>query len=334
MIAPPSHLRRALLEAAKIGLGVGLLGFLWHKGLIDPVQLVRSVGRHPAWMALAIGCQATLFLAQAARWKLVVETNRIGLPLGLSARLTLLSHFFSTCLPGNGAGDLVKGWIFARRGSDFGTVLGTMVLDRLMGLSGLFVAWSGFLIAAQYLHPAARGLLLPFLAVALATAGGLLSVVVFAHRLDAWLGRLAPPSSALFAKLLHLGRRIVGPVAKGATSKTMLAKALLLSLATQIAFLLTALVAGKILSIPVDLVSAGAVLPLVSLANALPLSPGGLGVGETVASTALGEFDMAPDAGAQIMLVVRMASVFWALVGGLCYLTLRPPEPRESPIEG
>ena len=319
-----TRLRRWGLEVLKIAIGAALLGLLWNKGLIDPAALGRSLGRHPWWMTLGVALHGLMFLLLGARWKIILGANHIPATTALTHRLTLVSHFFSSCLPGNGAGDLVKGWLFSRRGTEFGSVLGTMVLDRILGMAGLFLTWSAYLAAAIASRPGSSRLLAPFFVVAVAAGAGLLGLVWFSRRIDTFLQERGEPESRIGRELLGFLRKTVGPIAKGSKSHRAMAIGIVLALCIQNCYILTAWVAGTILSIPVDLVAAGAVLPLVSLVNAIPLSPGGVGIGEAVGAAAMREFSLPQDAGAQVVLVVRIASIFWAVVGGFVYMASRP----------
>lgn len=330
MGSPDAKVRRWTLEAAKIAIGFGLLAFLWRKGLIDPVRLGQALRDHPWWLLAAIGLQGALFAMLALRWKLVLTANRIPITTRLATRLTLLSHFFSTCLPGNGAGDLVKGWIFSRRGTDYGTVLGTMALDRIIGIASMFLVWSGYLVAAMAREPVSRPLLAPFAVAAAACGGGLLAVVAFSRPLHRALSRFETPRNRWAAAILDRLKVFVSPIAQGSASLATMCGALSLSFAIQTSQSATAWVAGQILSIPVGMIAAGAVLPLVALANSVPLSPGGVGLGEAAGAAAMRQFGVPDDAGAQVVLVVRITSVFWALAGLACYLSLRPAEKEPS----
>lgn len=330
MRSPDAKVRRWTLEAAKIAIGIGLLAFLWRKGLIDPIRLGQALRDHPWWLLAAIALQGALFLMLAVRWKLVLAANRLPITTRSAARLTLLSHFFSTCLPGNGAGDLVKGWIFSRRGTDYGTVLGTMALDRIIGIASMFLVWSGYLVVAMAREPASRALLAPFAVVAMACGGGLLAVVAFSRRLDRFLSGFEAPANKWAARILESLKVFVSPIARGSASLATMAGALSISFAIQTSQSATAWVAGQILSIPVGMVAAGAVLPLVALANSIPLSPGGVGLGEAAGAAAMRQFGVPDDAGAQVVLVVRITSVFWALAGAFFYLALRPAEKEPS----
>lgn len=319
-----NRLRRLGLEALKIAIGAALLALLWDKGLIDPVALGQSLGRHPWWMALGVALHGLMFYLLGLRWKIILGANHIPATTSLAHGLTLVSHFFSSCLPGNGAGDLVKGWLFSRRGTEFGSVLGTMVLDRILGMAGLFLTWSAYLVAAIVSRPASASLFAPFFVVAALAGTGLLALVWFSRGIDAWLQRLPEPRHHLARRILDFSRRTVAPIAKGSRSHGAMAAGIALAICIQNCYIVTAWAAGSILSIPVDLVAAGAVLPLVSLVNAIPLSPGGVGIGEAVGAAAMREFSLPQDTGAQVVLVVRIASIFWAVVGGIVYVALRP----------
>ena len=318
------RLRRWGLESLKIAIGAALLGLLWNKGLIDPVAIGQALARHPWWMALGLALHGLMFYLLGLRWKIILGANHIPATVSLAHRLTLVSHFFSSCLPGNGAGDLVKGWLFSRRGTEFGSVLGTMVLDRILGMAGLFLTWSAYLLAAIASRPGSASLFAPFFVVAALAGTGLLILVWFSRGIDAWLRRLPEPRHHLARRILDFSRRTVAPIAKGSRSHVAMAAGIALAVCIQNCYIVTAWAAGYILSIPVDLVAAGAVLPLVSLVNAIPLSPGGVGLGEAVGAAALREFSLPSDAGAQVVLVVRIASVFWAVVGAIAYLSIRP----------
>lgn len=315
---------------AKFALGISLLAVLWGKGLIDPARIGTAFSDHPWTMALAIGTHGLVFLFLGLRWRLCAQASRLLLSTFLSLRLTLTSHFFSTCLPGNGAGDLVKAWIFSRGYGAFTPVLGTIVLDRAMGMAGLFATWAVFLAAAMVGRPDSTKLFLPFLVVAILAAATILAAIVFSRRILTMLDRSDLDDGTRRARVFRAIRDTIEPIATGGTSRKLLVAGIGLSLANQACQIATAWLAGRILSIPVDLVACGAVLPLVSLVNSIPLSPGGLGLGESTGAAAMREFGLAPTAGGQIVLVVRIASVFWALVGSLAYLSLRPPKPEVS----
>lgn len=328
-----SLLRGRVFAVLKIALGLGLLAFLHHQGLLDPRRILAALRDEPLWVGLAVLLHGALFSLLGVRWWLV--TTRSGIPLRMetSQRLTFISHFFSTCLPGNGAGDLVKGVLLSRTGLRFPDVLGTMVFDRVSGMAGLFLNWSLCLGALVWLVPVVRPLLLPVLPFPLVGAGLLVGSLVataplariakhFAAKLQTrrLLAKIAGASVAMLERMEHCAR----------DRRTVVAS-LAISMAIQASFVIVALCAARSLSIELGFLEAGAVLPLAALANALPLSPGGLGVGESVASVALARLGHPPSVGAELMIVVRIAVVVWAIAGGLVYAISSFGPREESP---
>lgn len=316
-----SPLRRRLFALLKVALGLGLLGLLHHQGLLDPRRILAAVRDQPLWVGLAVLLHGALFSLLGVRWWLVATRGGVPLRMETSQRLTFVSHFFSTCLPGNGAGDLVKGVILSRTGLRFPDVLGTMAFDRVSGMAGLFLNWSLCMVALAWLEPAVRALLLPFLPFSLVAAALLVGSLVATSR----LASLARRASERFASR-PFPSRVAGVVVATlermehcARDRTTVAASLGISMVVQAIFVLLSLCAARSLSMRLGFLDAGAVLPLAALANAIPLSPGGLGVGESVASVAMARLGHPREAGAELMIVVRIAVVVWAFVGGLVY---------------
>lgn len=313
--------QRHLATTLKILVGAFLLWFLHHQGLLDPRRILQALRDSPGWIVLAAAIHGALFSLLGLRWRLVARSGGIPLDHADSQRLSFISHFFSTCLPGNGAGDLVKAALFARRGIPFAEVLGTMAVDRVAGMSGLFLTWTTSMAVVAWLQPTVRPVLLAVLPLA-GIASALLVASLFAtaplgrlfHRLARKLprtgriGRAADHAAAMFDRMNHCASR-----------PSTLLGALAISLVIQGFFLAAALCAARTLGISLGLLEAGAVLPLASLANALPLSPGGVGVGESAASLAMSQLGHPASAGSELMLVLRLVIVLWAVVGGVLY---------------
>lgn len=314
--------RRHAGTASRILLGALLLWFLHEKGLLDAHHIGDAIAHHPFWVASAVVLHGILFLLLGVRWSYVAAAGHLHIPLRTAEKLTFISHFFSTCLPGNGAGDVVKGFLLSRTGIPFSEILGTMAIDRVAGMTGLFLTWNGCMVAVAALHPETRPLLLavvPFtlpvaillLASLYATASLGRIAVRIADRLPrkGIVGRLASEATTTLERMTHCTSR-----------RSTVTISVTISVGLQLILLAVALCAARSLSLSLSLLEAGAILPLASLANALPLSPGGLGVGETAASLALARLGHPANTGAELMLVVRLAFTVWAILGGIIYM--------------
>ncbi len=129
------------------------------------------------------------------RWWVLVRAQDLPFSVGNAFRLGALGFFFSTFLPGSVGGDLVKAAGIAREQSRRTVAVATVVMDRLVGLWGLF--WMVALVGGGYwacggLEGTAAGPSKLIVGVSLAV--GVLSLVVwFALGLlsEAWATGLA-----------------------------------------------------------------------------------------------------------------------------------------------
>lgn len=320
---PPAAWRRIAAPASRILLGLLLLWFLHEKGLLDLQRVGTALAEHPYWVLAAVILHGAIFFLMALRWRAVAAAGRIAIPLWTSEKLTFVSHFFSTCLPGNGAGDVVKGLLLSRTGIPFSEVLGTMAIDRVAGMTGLFVTWNGCMATLAFLRPEVRPILLAVLPFTLPPALLLLASLYATSALSGWAARAARrmPRGGIVGRLASESVLMLGRMEHCASRRGTITAALLVSVVLQILLFLVAICAARSLSLSLDLVEAGAILPLASLANALPLSPGGIGVGESAASIALSRLGHPPNTGAELMLVVRLAFTTWAVLGGILYMS-------------
>lgn len=324
--------RRHAGTALKVLLGASLLWLLHDKGLLDLGRIGQALARHPFWVGSAISLHGVLFALIGLRWRYVAMAGGVRFSIATSQKLTFVSHFFSTSLPGNGAGDLVKGVLLSRAGIPFSDVLGTMVVDRVAGMAGLFLAWNACMAAVAILHPQTRPLLLAVLPFSLAMTAMLLASLYATSGIGRLIERLASNirdeglAGRVASKAISTLRQMTLCTAKAETATVAVG----ISICCQCILFVVALCAARSLSIPLGFLETGAVIPLTSLANALPLSPGGLGVGETTASLAFAQLGHPPESGAEIMLVVRMALVTWAIAGGIIYAFSSIPKRSEQ----
>src|SRR5947209_7700516 len=135
--------KRLLITLLKLGLGVGLLAWViyqnWHGkegqvGLADALQ--RPIHYAPLLLATII-CIASVLLT-FVRWYILVRAQDLPFTPAAALRLGLVGYFFNTFLPGSVGGDLVKATYIARAQSRRTVAVATVILDRAVGLCGLF----------------------------------------------------------------------------------------------------------------------------------------------------------------------------------------------------
>ena len=241
-------------------------------GKLDVAQVGRSLAHWPIVFAILLLGYAQIGIT-AWRWKLLLAAQNIRLSFSRAWGLTMTGMLFNVVVPGAVGGDLIKGYYITRaapgRKSHAAT---TILMDRVVGLIGLLLL--GAVMAVANLRetlrsPATRGL-------GLMTVGGvvggmtILYAAVFAGgRLAEW--PLLPGVLRNIFRALHEYRR----------QTNVIPIALALSVANQgitCAMYYLALRAGGVADMPIA--QFFLVVPLGMVTTAIPISPGGVGVGQ------------------------------------------------------
>ncbi|MFQ5654667.1 MAG: lysylphosphatidylglycerol synthase transmembrane domain-containing protein [Planctomycetota bacterium] len=312
-----TRLRKRWIALIKLGIGLGLIILLFSSGRIEPSKLLAVRGRWGDFL-LAQGIFLLSFLATILRWHLLLHALGVPARFKDASRLGWVGLFFSQVLPGSTGGDLVKGYYVAReRPQRRPEAVLSVLLDRVIGLTALMVLGGLALFfnrerVGQDPFLQRLGIALGVTATTVLAVGGLLAWQGFwrlpwvqwcYRRIPGWrvMGRL---TRALWA--LHGKRRA-------------LLWTLLVSLASHAGFVFTSLFLARALHGGTPSVATYFFLvPVGQLAFALPIAPGGLGVGEW-AYEAL--FTQAGEAGgAELAVLVRLTAILWAGVGLYYYL--------------
>jgi len=310
---------------AKIALGVGLLLLLWHRGLVDPVRLSKALTLHPGLCLAAFALQGAVLASMGLRWRILSRPSGLFLAKWEAVRLTLVSLALSTCLPGNAAGDLAKGWILTRRGVPFAKTLGTMAVDRWTGITGLFLSWTFWTAVLVTVDPRTRAMGSILLAVAAAGSMACLLVCLYGH---AMIRYIPVPSGnhPWKAKMLGAIRAVLDTAASSGADRGAILTGVAFSFVSQQMMVGIGWCGAHVVDIPASIPEIGALLPATMIANSLPLSPGGVGVGETVGALGFSRLGYPAWTGSETLLLVRLASVSWAVPGLVAWLASRPPK--------
>ena len=260
----------------KLAIGVAGLVILVKYGSIDLGVLMKAADR-PGLLALAFLCMLATVPIAAWRWWLLLRGLQFTLTLPWSVNVTFISLFFHTFLPGAHGGDLVRlGLAYRSAGGGLSRLTFSVLVDRLAGLLSLLILG---LIMVPALPPAYASRIEWVAAIAL--AAGVVGLVVALKSGD-WLARLlrrlpAPVGPAL----ANVVSELVAALRAYWTQPGRLTAALAISLAQYLLVLLALFLLGHAMGFT-DLSRAGYVIAGVwsTVANSLPITPGGIGVGE------------------------------------------------------
>jgi glycosyltransferase 2 family protein len=264
------------------------------------------------------------YVTSAYRWTLLLRSQQLPAAFGRCLSLTFIGFFFNNVMPGLTGGDLVKAVMIAQDHPEYrARAVGTVIVDRIIGLLVLAVISAGVLIFHLDRYREASIAIFGFLGAAVVA-----SVIFLSRRVRRALGldRLMRklPGAGLMQKLdqaFFLYRSQKGT----------------LLIACGLSFLAHVGNIGAVycfgLGVGLD-ESAGlvghplaayvATVPVAMIVSSIPLLPGGWGVGEAAFAyffRSVGVWNI--DLSIALSVVQRTAALAYSLVGGVLFLTHR-----------
>ena len=318
--------RRAVWMLVRLAIATGLLAYLTKSHAIDFRALSKLITAWPISLAALV----LMFLDiafMAARLSLLFRPPGLRLSFENSLELNLVSSFFATFLPGAAGGDLAKLYYAAAENKGRRTEIITVaIFDRVIGLFSL-------LLLPLFVAPFFPQLIQ---AVAVLRALLVLSFVLALCVLLAFLACLFFPATVVrlwrfslrFAALQNLAERALVAIQSYRRSPSTLFAALGLSLLANLTLIAVTALAILVLHPSSMSMKMCLVIPLGDLANNLPLTPGGLGVGESAYNALFHAVGL--EGGAEALLSWRI----WRAAVGLIGLALYLRGPGRAVYEG
>lgn len=321
--------RSWLVPAFKAVVSVALLAVLFSR--VEAARL-WSVARDASivWLAAALGLYLVMILVSAWRWNLLLEAQRVRLPLSDLTSSFLVATFFNNFLPSNIGGDVIRIADTAPAAGSRTRATTIVLIDRGLGLLGLVlvaaigasvasridtasvgvgpeVLWTGFGLAAIVATPA---LLMP---------NGFMKLLQPLRVLHpVWVDeRLTRLRDALARFRNEPGALI-----------TCFAGAVVVQ-AVLVAFY--AAVAAS-MRIPIGLAELAVIVPITFIVQMVPVSMNGFGVREATFGFYFTRLGLPLESALLVSFVGAAVIMFFSLSGGLVYLLRlrRQARPRSA----
>lgn len=306
----------------KLFIGVVLIWYVLHSKMVD-FKALGSVVFSPANLLIAASYMASVVLITSFRWLLLIRAQGLSLSYKIVAQLTMIGMFFNTFMPGSVGGDLIKAWYVAGREPTRKTKsVFTVLLDRVLGLAVFFYfAAAAFIYYFRFLdtQPQIRMLAYSVWAV---TAGGLIVLVVFyvpplaknalVQALIRWLRKNAFMGRIIEAGLLyrHHLKNVVG--------------AFLLSCIIVASSIFYCKFLGDLLGIRMSIAQYFFICPIGFTIAAIPLLPGGIGVGQVAFFTLFQWLGHPyPDQGGTLCTLWQVYTILFNCLGAFFYLNFK-----------
>ena len=320
---PARRWTRTLTTGLRIAAAVVLIVILLRR--TDVGQALRLIrGAKLGFLLAGILLMAVPMAMGGFRWWLLLRSQGLKLPYHFVLRVHAAGYALSTVLPSSVGGDLLRVGYTTRNGM-VEAALATVLFDRILGVVGLLLVcdFASLLLLARTGSP---GLLV---------LAGLVSAIVVVLLLALMVEPLYSALSRLAARVrfLRLGERLIR-VADGVRRYRAQPRLMLqtLGLSVSLWFIYSSVwyLLGASVSSTAPLLSYLVCVPLVALAAMLPISIGGLGVRENSFVILMGHFGASASTTAALTLLFLGILVFYALIGALLLITLRPVSRQQA----
>lgn len=312
-------LKQGIKTTIKAALGAALVFYVLRSNMVDFERLGGVLWR-PWNLALSLVALSIVALCCAVRWQFLVRAQNLRLSLADLVSLTMIGNFFNTFMPGSVGGDLIKAWYVAGKAPQQRTrAVFTVLLDRAIGLAVIiFYAACTLLFYPEWLGSNAELRALGFSLWAFTGASIIGGFVFFSPfgwergwlaRFLNWVRRFGPLSKLVDAVLAY--RNQMGAVMKALAFSTVSILVMTLLFGIQ----------GAALGIHMPLSLYFFVVPVGLTASAIPLLPGGIGVGQVAFYTLFRWVGMPnPEQGSTLCTLMQIYVILFNCLGAVFYL--------------
>ncbi len=279
----------------------------WQPGL---PRVFREVD--PAGLVAALALLAAGVLVTSVRWWWLLGAAAVRARWSACLRLTSLGLFFNIVIPGLTGGDLIKAVLVAREspGQRAQAVI-SVAVDRLVGVFTLFVIGAPVILVAGGVFDRMR----PY--VLLALVAMVLGILVYTSRP---LRRLVRFPSAP-QRLREAVQSVDQAVMAYSGHKRVLLACFLASALNHLCVIAAVFVLGRAFGDTLlRFVQYVAMVTIANSASALPIAPGGWGVGEAAYSYLFEQLGSAATLGLAVSVSYRLCMMALGLLGGLFLL--------------
>lgn len=281
------------------------------------------------FLVLSIVLMGAILLLGVLRWQIILKVHGLNLPLTRTIEISLIGHFFNSFLLGSIGGDVLKAYYVARETHQKKTeAVVTVAVDRIIGLFSMLLLACVMMVLNRDLIGALKSNLKPVIWLILAMTGGCAVFIL----LSFWGGvSKGVPRARQWLRKLPKGEMIersLGAFREFGRDKTFFLRVLPVAMLANlvcIAHFMT-LIWGFRLDAPI--LAIAAIVPIVTCISTLPITPSGLGVRENLYVWFLATHGIGiPYAEALLISLIGFGtSLFWSVLGGLVYVTVKDRE--------
>jgi uncharacterized membrane protein YbhN (UPF0104 family) len=291
------------------------------RGLIPMVR-----GANPIYIWLAIGIFPITFIITSLRWNELLKIVGINMGASKAFVINMVGAFYNTFMPGSTGGDVLKAWYAAKLAPDKRTrAVISVIVDRVVGLIALIIlggSMSGYLAWTAHQAPAAQANELVAQKCLQVAVGAALIILLTIIGLTVFYIPSLRRLSGLEFLLCRLPMQ--AQVGKAIDALELYRqhpwKILWMLIATfpvHITVIVSVMLAGIALELPLKGWYYWVVVPVVVLAGSIPISPQGAGVMEFFAILLTRPQGATVSQAFALTMSIRLVQIIWNLSGGI-----------------
>ena len=280
---------------------------------IGLIRMVRQADR--GFLLAAVLILPVCHLLTSARWHVLLKALEIPISQARTFTINMVGAFYNAFMPGTTGGDVIKAYYAAKHAPQRRTrAVISVLVDRAIGLYALLII-GGAMAAYQWQIPDCRRVAKIAGVLVFVTLIGLIVFYVPVLRkftgLDFLLKKLPMQnqvSKAVEAMEIYARRPL------------SVLSAFMLAFPVHIASILSATFAGKAFGLPLHDLYYWAVVPVIALVGAIPISPQGAGVMEFFAVQLTKRQGVTVSQAFALTMSIRLIQILWNLAAGLFVL--------------
>jgi uncharacterized protein (TIRG00374 family) len=280
------------------------------------IGLVRMVHQaDPRFLAGAVFILPLCHLLTSLRWHVLLAALDIRISQARTFTINMVGAFYNAFMPGTTGGDVVKAYYAAKHAPDKRTrAVISVLVDRAIGLYALIVI-GGTMAAYQWEIPDCRRVAKVAAIIVGVTLVGLIVFYVPALRRATGLNYLLKrlPMQAQVRKAIE-AMEIYGQ------RPLRVLWAFMLAFPVHFASIMSAAMAGRALGLPLEGLYYWAVVPVIALVGAIPISPQGAGVMEFFAVQLTKRQGVTISQAFALTMAIRLVQMLWNLAAGIFVL--------------
>ncbi|MBI4402534.1 MAG: flippase-like domain-containing protein [Deltaproteobacteria bacterium] len=320
MLSQTNHgMKNAIKIVIKAFVGGGVVWYVLSSRMVDFTSLGEIIFK-PSNVTIGLGFLSITVLCCATRWYLLVKAQGLSLSFGKLFQLTMIGNFFNTFMPGSVGGDLVKAWyVIGHEPQRKTKAVFTVLLDRIIGLSVIIFYAAGTLAIYHRWVDGRKELQLLGYIIWTFTVCSFAALILFFSPWFSSRGRFFD-----FLRRFKSVAKIIDATLLYQKQLPTIAFAVALSATSILATNIFCSIEGSAIGITMSVSKYFFIVPIALTVSAIPLLPGGIGVGQVAFFTLFQWVGIPnPEKGGALATLFQMYNIMFSLIGGIIYLRFK-----------